>query len=430
MTESQQKPFYGNRLMFFLMFVYAVQMGFALYSRSVIYPFMLQELPWTRAQIMLGHTGSSMLFGFASPVVALLINRYSPKVSLVAGAGLIIVTNTMMGFLGTSYSMYMALSILNGLGLCMSSLLPTQTVIISWFQARRAMALGIVLGGGSIGGFIFPQMVTWIIESSNGAWRMGWFTCALASTLVLILTLILVKNKPSDIGQYPDGIEPGKELETGRKRPTTYRSQVNWSLKDAIRSRTLWLIITASAGNLFLWHIMQSQGPFHLQDRGYDAAFASFLYSLAIGSSIFGRFAIAAIGDYIETRYLYAFGVFCILLGGIAFWFASPDRAWVAYFYPILAGIGFGTAFLCRSLMVSNYFGAKSFATISGFTTPVGSLITAFAPPLAGYFFDTTGTYLYILIFAWLFASVAVFASLCCLPPKLPEEASTEAISV
>jgi cyanate permease len=422
MTETQNKSFYGNKLMFFLMFVYAVQMGFALYSRSVIYPFMLAELPWTRAQIMLGHTGSSMLFGFASPVVAVLINRYSPKVSLIAGAAIIIVTNTLMGFVGTIYPIYMALSILNGLGLCMASLLATQTIIINWFQVRRAMALGIVLGGGSIGGFIFPQMVTWIIESANGAWRLGWFTCAAASLFVLMLTLILVKNKPSDIGQYPDGIEPGAEVNTGRKQATTYRSTVNWKLKDAIRSRTLWLIIMASAGNLFLWHIMQSQGPFHLQDRGFDASFSSFLYSLAIGSSIFGRFAIAAIGDYVETRYLYAIGIACILLGGIAFWFASPDRAWIAYFYPILAGIGFGTAFLCRSLMVSNYFGAKSFATISGFTTPIGSLITAFAPPLAGYFFDTTGTYLYILLFAYVLATIAIFASLRCVPPEHPED--------
>ncbi len=420
MTETQTKRFYGNQLMFFLMFVYAVQMGFALYSRSVIYPFMLNELPWTRAQIMLGHTGSSMLFGFASPVVAIIINRYSPKVSLIAGAAIIIVTNTLMGLVGTVYPLYMAPSILNGLGLCMASLLATQTIIINWFQIRRAMALGIVLGGGSIGGFVFPQIVTWIIETSGGAWRVGWFACAAASLIVLVLTFILVKNKPSDIGQYPDGITPGTEVETTRKRPTTYRSQVNWKVKDAIRSRTLWLIIIASAGNLFLWHIMQSQGPFHLQDRGYDASFASFLYSLAIGSSIIGRFGIAAIGDYIETRYLYAVGIACILFGGIAFWFASPERTWIAYFYPILSGIGFGTAFLCRSLMVSNYFGPKSFASISGFTTPIGSLITAFAPPLAGYFFDTTGTYLYILIFAWGFAALAIIASLLCIPPKIP----------
>jgi sugar phosphate permease len=419
--EQQNKPFYGRVLVFYLLFIYAVQMGFALYSRSVIYPFMLQELPWTRAQIMLGHTGSSMLFGFASPVVAYIINKYNAKLSITLGAGLIVITNTLMGFYGTNYTFYVILSIINGLGLCMSSLLATQTIVIDWFHVRRAMALGIVLAGGSIGGFIFPQAVTYIIESSGGVWRLGWFTCAAASFCVMILNLILVKNKPSDLGQYPDGIEPGSEsVETGRRR--TFRSKINWKLKDAVRTPSLWLIIMASAGNLFLWHIMQSQGPFHLQDRGYDAAFASFLYSLAIGSSIIGRFAIGAIGDYVETRYLYAFGILCILLGGIAFWYASPERAWVAYFYPILSGIGFGTAFLCRSLLVSNYFGSGSFATISGFTTPIGSLITAFAPPVAGYVFDTTNSYLPILIFAWCLAAVAIFASLSCTPPSIREE--------
>ncbi len=430
MTESKPKSFYGTKLVFFLLFIYAVQMGFALYSRSVIYPFMLEELPWTRAQIMLGHTGSSMLFGFASPVVAYLINRYNAKLSITLGAAIIIVTNTLMGLFGDSYPIYMALSIANGLGLCMSSLLPTQTIVISWFQSRRAMALGVVLGGGSIGGFIFPQVVTRIIEAGGEVWQLGWYVCALASLVVLILNLILVKNKPEDIGQYPDGLSPEqrKEMEENgkNKRKTVYRSEADWTLKDALRSRALWLIILAGAGNLFLWHIMQSQGPFHLQDRGFEPAFASFLYSLAIGSSIFGRFTVAAIGDYVETRYLYAAGILCILLGGIAFWFASPEMLWIAYFYPIMAGIGFGTAFLCRSLVISNYFGAKSFATISGFATPIGSLITAFAPPLAGLFYDLTSTYLYILIFGWLFAAVAIFASLLLYPPKHPEEKAIE----
>lgn len=425
MTESKEKAFYGNRLIFILFFIYCVQMGFALYSRAVLYPFMLDELGWARAQIMLGHTATSMLFGFASPLTAWLINRYGAKFTISLGAGIIIVSNTLMGLFAQTYPLYLLLSILNGFGLCFSSMLATQTIVIAWFNVRRSLALGLVLGGGSVGGFLFPQLVTAIVNAANGNWRLGWFVCALFSFLVLTINVLFTRNKPSDIGQYPDGLAPGAAAKNGAGQATTYRSPVNWKLRDAVRTPSLWLVILAAAGNLFLWHVMLSQGPFHLQDRGFDPYYASFFYSLAIGTSIVGRLAIGAIGDRIEPRYLFGLGIMFILFGGLAFWFASPQYLWLAYLYPILSGIGFGTAFLCRSLLISNYFGAGSFATISAFTNPIGSLITAFAPPLAGYLFDTTGTYFTILVFAWLLAIVGFTAALRCAPPRLPAEYST-----
>ena len=86
--------------------------------------------------------------------------------------------------------------------------------------------------------------------------------------------------------------------------------------------------------------------------------------------------------------------------------------------YPILAGIGFGTAFVCRSLFVSNYFGAASFATISGIIAPMQSVITAAAPPFGGFMFDLQGSYFIPMLVAWIAGGIGVIASLMSTPPQ------------
>ena len=79
------------------------------------------------------------------------------------------------------------------------------------------------------------------------------------------------------------------------------------------------------------------------------------MYSLAIGLSVVGRFTIAALGDRIEPRILFAVGSLCVLTGGVLFWFVSPESIWIAYLFPLLAGSGFGAAYVCIPTITGNY---------------------------------------------------------------------------
>jgi MFS family permease len=167
-----------------------------------------------------------------------------------------------------------------------------------------------------------------------------------------------------------------------------------------------------------MWQLIVTQGPLHLQDRGFAPALSAFLYSLAIGLSIAGRFAIAALGDRIEPRVLFAFGSLCVLTGGILFWFVSPDAMWVAYLYPLLAGFGFGAVYVCIPTIIGNYWGLEAFPGISGIVSPIAMLIQSSAAPLAGLLYDLQGTYLTIIVISWLAVSVGFTAMLFCRPPK------------
>jgi sugar phosphate permease len=420
-AKRETRPFYGWWLLFFLWVIYTLPIGFALYSPVVLAPYMIQDLGWSRGEIMVGVTAIMLLFGVSSPLTAWMITRIGARRTMVIGGCITTSAAFLLSRLGHVYPLFVALGVLQGVGISMSALIPVQTVAIAWFHARRALALGLPLGGGAVGGFLAPQFINWVVLRAGGNWRTGFVLIAVACLAGALVALLAVRNRPEDVGQHPDGVAPGQRADssTGPKRSTrTYRTGDVWTVGEAVRTRTFWLLICAVTGTLYMWQIVVTQGPLHLQDRGFEPAMSSFLYSLAIGLSIAGRFTIAGLGDRIEPRYLFAFGSLCTLTGGILFWLVSPDKAWVAYLYPLMAGFGFGSALVCIPTITGNYWGPEAFPGITGLISPVAMLIQGSAAPLAGFLYDLQGTYLTIMIIAWIGASIGFVAIFFCLPPR------------
>jgi len=419
--ETETGRFYGWWLLFFLWAIYTLPIGFAFYSPVVLAPFMIKDLGWSRGEIMVGVTAIMMLFGISSPLTAQMITRIGARKTIVIGGCITASAAFLTSRLGHIYPLFITLGIFQGLGISMSAMIPVQTVAIAWFHARRALALGLVLGGGAVGGFLAPQIINWVVLRSGGNWRIGFLLIAIASLAGALVALLAVRNRPGDVGQHPDGVSPRSRADSSaerRRTARTYRTNEDWTVAEALKTRALWLLILAVMGTFYMWQIIVTQGPLHLQDRGFDPAMSAFLYSLAIGLSIAGRFTIAGLGDRIEPRYLFAFGSLCTLIGGILFWFVSPEKVWVAYLYPLLAGFGFGAAYVCIPTITGNYWGTEAFPGVTGLISPMSMLIQGSAAPLAGLVYDRQGTYLTIMIVSWLAVAVGFAAMIFCRPPK------------
>lgn len=419
--DSKPRRFYGWWLLAFLGIAYTIQIGFSVYGATVLLPFMAQTTGWSRGEIMVGYTILALLIGLSGPLAALTVNRFGARTTLFTGGLIIAIATSLMGFWGHIYAIYLTLCVFSGLGTSFATMLATQTVIVSWFHARRALAMGLVLGGGAIGGFIAPQILSTTVLAAGGDWRLGWFIIAITAVVGAVVAILSVRNHPSDLGQYPDGInlDGAQQTAANKKRPIrTYRTSEDWTMSAALKSPALWLCVVAMGADLFLWQVVQTQAPFHLRDRAFTAADAAFFYSLAIGFSILGRFAIAALGDIVEPRFLLAGASILILLGGVLFWFVSPEARWTAYVYPLLAGFGFGAAYVCLPTILGNYFGARAFASINGIAYPLVATIQSGATPAAGFLYDIQGSYFTILLVGWVGTIIAFIAMLLCRPPK------------
>jgi len=444
LKENQRMPdknkpgvFYGWWLLPILCLVYSIPIGFALYGPPVIYTFMVKDMGWQRGEVNVGYSIIGIMLGVGALAIPWLINRFGPRKTLAIGGVIITVFCVLMACLaqicmtvfGHSYPIvYWALCFFIGLGLSFSTVVPIQALVLLWFNVHRALALGLVLGGGAIGGFIYPQIVSNCIVAFGGDWRVGWYVIALACLACAVIALVAVRNRPEDLGQHPDGLSPEAEksaLAHARHRLIkTYRTPVNWTLRDAVRTRALWLIVGGTGLIYFLWQAVLTQTPAHMLDRGFSPTdpqlifHPAFIYGLILACSIIGRLSISFLGERAEARYLIAIAGFSLVVGGVLFIVASTSNLWAAYIFPLLSGFGFGAAYVATPLIVGNYFGAASFPSISRITNPINSIFQFTSPAFAGFMFDTYCSYDAAILIACAGGLIGVALILFCTPPR------------
>jgi len=426
--KTKADSFYGWVLLPILCLVYSIPIGFALYGPPVIYRFMQKELPWQRGEINLGYTFIGVMIGLGAFIIPWLMDRFGPRKTLTLGAILTAVSVLFMAFLGQIYPVYLVLCFFVGLGISFGSIVPIQALVLLWFNVRRALVMGLVMGGGAIGGFIYPQIISAAIVAFGGDWRVGWIVIAVACLAGSVIAMIAVRNRPEELGQHPDGMTPEAvrvAMSHGKSKPIkTYRSPVNWHFKDALKTRTIWFSIIGISFIFFLWQTVLTQTPAHLTDRGFSLSDPilflqpAFIYGLILAFSIVGRLSVSFLGELIESRFLIAIAGFCLISGGVLFWFASRDNLWATYLYPLLAGFGFGASYVSYPLLLGNYFGTESFHKISAIFNPITTGFQYSAAFVAGQLYDINGNYGMAIIIACSGAFIGTLVILLCRPPE------------
>ncbi|MGD0854417.1 MAG: MFS transporter [Dehalococcoidia bacterium] len=426
--KTKTGSFYGWVLLPILCLVYSIPIGFALYGPPVIYRFMQKELPWQRGEINLGYTFIGVMIGLGAFIIPWLMDRFGPRKTLTLGAILTAISVLLMAFLGQIYPVYLVLCFFVGLGISFGSIVPIQALVLLWFNVRRALVMGLVMGGGAIGGFIYPQIISAAIVAFGGDWRVGWVVIAVACLAGSVIAMIAVRNRPEELGQHPDGMTPEalrEAMSHGKSKPIkTYRSPVNWHFKDALKTRAIWFSIIGISFIFFMWETLLTQTPAHLNDRGFSLSDPilflqpAFIYGLILAFSIVGRLSVSFLGELIESRFLIAIAGFCLISGGVLFWFASRDNLWATYLYPLLAGFGFGASYVSYPLLLGNYFGTESFHKISAIFNPITTGFQYSAAFVAGQLYDINGNYGMAIIIACSGAFIGILAILLCRPPE------------
>jgi MFS family permease len=132
-------------------------------------------------------------------------------------------------------------------------------------------------------------------------------------------------------------------------------------------------------------------GVVHLLDLGHGKELASFSVGLVVMCSIVGRLLGGWLGDRVEPRFIWSFSLAMMFAGVILLRNGSSTS--VIYAYAATMGFGFGASYVCMITLVGNYFGVKSYAQIMGLLIPIGTVLAAFSPVLAGIAYDKYGSY-------------------------------------
>lgn len=113
-------------------------------------------------------------------------DNYGPRPLLIVGTLLHVFGLMMASISNTYYQFLLSQGVCSAIGVaCVFQ--PGINTVVTWFHRKRGAAYGILATGSSIGGIIFPIMITRLIKQVGYGWAMR-------SGAFMILGLLIVAN--------------------------------------------------------------------------------------------------------------------------------------------------------------------------------------------------------------------------------------------
>ena len=282
---------------------------------------------------------------------------------------------------------------------------------------------------GASASFVGPPVVNAIVGATGGTWRSGWYLLVGLSAALIPVALLLVKNKPADLGQHPDGVADPSVLGGSGKGFKVYKNTDAVPFKRVARTPAFWLISLAATGGFASYTLATSQSALHFSSLGFDSGLVVAGVAVMGGVSLLGKLLLGMVSDRIEPiRLIVASTV--ILVVGILAGAAAQNEAMLFAFY-VCVGFGFGGVNAVFPTAMANYFGASSFSKNLGTGIMITTVVASALPIASGAVFDATGT---CTIAFYLTAGIVAACAACGLFVRIPRcdtetEAAVEAVA-
>jgi len=382
--------FYGWQMLAAFWIVLFVNLAFPAYGSGVINSYMAVDLHLNREMVGLPYTVYMLMSGVPGPIAALCVNRFGIRVTIVLGGLMVIAGSLLMALvvaigLGAAF----AFGVLVGGGVAIGCVVATQTGVARWFVRRRALALAILLSGGGFGGFVAARLLDAVIRRPDN-WRAGWWVVAGLSVIATLIGALAAKERPEDLGQQPDGAAAPLSASEPRATPAHVTTE-QWTFADALHSPALWLMLICALGVSAAFTMLVPQAGPHLHDLGHPLSAGALAISTMTLSSLLAKAIVAAVGDVIDPRYIWA-AFTAICAAGMVLVIDARSTAQL-YAFAVCVGSGFGAMIVCLMAVLSNYFGLEAYASIVGLAIAIQTTVSAMAPYVAGLLYDRIHTY-------------------------------------
>ncbi len=395
------KIFYGWWLLAGLFIVYVITNGVILNTLPIFYPALVKEFGWDQAQVTSPAQLLFLVVAILSPFVGALLDRYSARLMMLIGCGLILLA---YGLYATMHSLTQLLVtyLIFSLGITMAGIIPSMRIITRWFIKSRGLAVGILLVGSSLGGAIFNQVAGNAMQANGWRWAI-WLLGGLSVGLVLLPTLLLIRDSPASMGLQPDGNAPLSAANTGTMAPAI-------TLGEAFRTPTFYLLLFVTGAMWFcIVGVIQHQSLFFADlktDIPVKNVLSAFFLSSVVGKIIFGR-----LSDRFSRQWI-MLGAVLMLAAGLGILYLSPGNpATLLWAYAIVFGIGFSGTFTMIQLVVAEHYAGTSYGRILGVVTMIDTLAGVMGILLIGKMRTGSGSYelpFLVLIGLALLAAVCV----------------------
>jgi len=374
--------YYGWRIAAACFTILFVIVGIVYYSFPVFYAPLIAEFGWSRAQVTAGFFISMILVGPIFGVSAgFLIDRHGTRRVLLAG--LVCAAVAFFGFsFMHSLAIYYLFYFMQAIGYVSAGPIPNQVLISHWFSRLRGIAMGTAYLGIGVGGAAAPLLAQFIIR--HWGWRTAMFSIGGIIVLLLIpMTLIVVKNRPADMGLQPDGSpDPIMNSKPGSEEVR---------LRRALRTPDFWFILFGSLMSIGAVGGVIQHLQLHLRDQRFTPERAAQIASLLLVSSIAGRLTMGYLADRYAKKYV-MLAAFVMVASAIPFlYFVHTPGA--VHLFAAIFGFGMGADYMLIPLMTAECFGVASLGRLMGVILTTDALSQALTPVLVGRIYDIQKSY-------------------------------------
>ncbi|MFN8557826.1 MAG: MFS transporter [Dehalococcoidia bacterium] len=392
------------------------------YVLGVLMAPMQRDLGWTRGQV----SGALTLSGLVSGAVALkaggFTDRHGARQIMAASAiaaGALLIT---LGQVIEPWQYYLCWATIGATTPGLVGVAPT-AAIANWFRRRRATALMVYTSGSSVGGILLAPAMALIAQ--RWGWRTAWVTMGLLVWCIAPLAWRTVRRTPEELGLLPDGDPPA----SGPTSPTAALAppqEVDWSYRDALRTRAFWLLTAGftltsfPASSVFL-HLAP-----YFNSRGFSTAAAATALSIYATSAISGRVLWGSLLPRVGLhRALTAFGV---IYGASILFLLVPATLAPLFAATVPLGIAIGGLQVLQGQAYPDYFGRRIVGRLLAISGLALTVTRALSPLFTALTYDATAGYTLAFIVFGFVCFVSAGAFLLAPPPVVrPAPASDPA---
>lgn len=390
---------------------FGISVGLPYYNNPFFYDYYQKAFGWKMHSITLGFPIAALLTLWIGPV---LIPRFSPRKLVVAGTFC-----TFLAFFGWSrmsgnLNVYYALWFVYTVGYILSGPIPHQIIISHWFRKKRGLAMGMVYVGVGLVGAFGSYVVKPLAE--NYGFRTALLVIGLIMFLAWPLAFFVLKDRPADVGQFPDG----DEVATAESHSAPHTFQYLFGRPS------FWLLLIGSLCSIGAIGAINVHMKLVFRDAGFvDQVTLNSVWRVAsiciLISSIAGRLLIGFSADKLPMKNVMTVTYFIVAATIPLLLMVHPGISPVPF--AVLFGFAMGADYMLIPLMAARQFGVNSLGRAMAVILPVNTIGQTWVPEMVSVLREHFGGYAAALNVVLVLAIVGAIAIL-----LLPKHTAADAI--
>lgn len=330
----------------------------------------------------------SLCSAFFAPVLSILLTKFDIRFIMSIG----IILNATSLFLFSQFNsiyLFYLFAIFLGIGNCCFSLIPVTLLIGNWFKQKHGLVSGICLSFSGVAGAIFNPMINHFINQLG--WQSAFILCALLIIIIsLPFSIFVIRLHPRQVGLIPYGASS-----YFIKTNTTIKKSTNTSLNITFILVIIYAVIVS-----FTISFNSNMASFAVSVPLSSQLGASMI-SAAMISNVISKVILGCICDRWNAKVANFIMIFISLCGFIGILFIQTTDTWLAIFYAFLYGFAFASNAAGIPLLIKEIVPAENYTKFYSLTTVFTSSSYAIGVSMIGFSYDIFHSYqpiLFVLI--------------------------------